>query len=288
MGNKKRKIIHPVKTLTSNTEVDTEIINDGTINKVIIYTPKSTNEEGISLALLKAFKEGVSLLKDKKTTEISAGINAKLTDNGKSMTFQTYLLPNRTSILAHPKTLKANSNGSPYSVLYNTGVDQKLHEAIFNKPNSPGFFIELFPGNGIENSHCKFFEEFLGWSGYNIEPDKKLFNNLTKNRNNRSINLNFNICGKEKEDLVSSFSLESFLKRENLNCIDLLSINTTLNEAPDDKLNILLGLNPSALPKCITIDFKVGNLIKINKFLKKFNYTQSCIYKTSAVFTTKV
>ena len=60
-------------------------------------------------------------------------------------------------------------------------VDKYLFENYFpNKLN--GTFIECGAFDGITESCCKFFEEFRGWRGINVEPVPYLFELLCDNR----------------------------------------------------------------------------------------------------------
>jgi FkbM family methyltransferase len=45
-----------------------------------------------------------------------------------------------------------------------------------------GFFIELGAMDGVTYSNTKFFEDYLGWTGILIEPEKNQFQRLKANR----------------------------------------------------------------------------------------------------------
>lgn len=67
---------------------------------------------------------------------------------------------------------------------FNPPVDQFIYERYFFDKKIKGVFIECGAGDGeIENS-CKFFEESMGWSGFNIEAAPPNYANLVKNRPN--------------------------------------------------------------------------------------------------------
>ena len=64
---------------------------------------------------------------------------------------------------------------------WNPPVDQFLFENYF-KDKEDGFFIECGAFDGVMECCCKFFEEFKGWTGVNIEPVPEVFDNLCANR----------------------------------------------------------------------------------------------------------
>jgi len=68
-------------------------------------------------------------------------------------------------------------------------VDAFFHDRYFkNKTN--GFFIECGAADGLNLSCCKFFEEFKGWKGINVEASPTKFAKLIKNRPNSFLNIN--------------------------------------------------------------------------------------------------
>lgn len=79
---------------------------------------------------------------------------------------------------------------------WNPPVDKVLYENYFKEKRN-GFFIECGAYNGRGLSCCKFFEEFRGWHGINVEPAKNHFSALVKNRPN-SININVGLSDKNE------------------------------------------------------------------------------------------
>jgi len=77
-----------------------------------------------------------------------------------------------------------------YGQIFNgVPVDKLLHEKYFqNKQN--GFFIECGAADGFNLSSCKFFEEFMGWKGVNVEASPAKYAKLIQNRPNSFLNLN--------------------------------------------------------------------------------------------------
>jgi FkbM family methyltransferase len=88
---------------------------------------------------------------------------------------------------------------------WNPPVDKVLYENYF-KSTRNGFFIEAGGYDGVSLSCCKFFEDCLGWKGINIEPSRKQFSKLVKNRP-KSINLNIGLSNRrgvlEFKDVIS-------------------------------------------------------------------------------------
>ena len=49
-----------------------------------------------------------------------------------------------------------------------------------------GFFIECGANDGVDQSNTWYYEKYLNWNGVLIEPLKKQFNELKKNRSNKN------------------------------------------------------------------------------------------------------
>jgi FkbM family methyltransferase len=75
-------------------------------------------------------------------------------------------------------------------------IDKILYEKFF-PGKTDGFYIEAGANDGLFLSTCKVFED-LGWGGINIEPNKRLFAELCKNRPT-AINLNIALSNVEGE-----------------------------------------------------------------------------------------
>lgn len=67
-------------------------------------------------------------------------------------------------------------------------VDQFIFERYFPDTNIKGVFVECGAFDGLMECSCKFFEESMGWKGFNLEPAPANFKQLQKNRSS-SINL---------------------------------------------------------------------------------------------------
>jgi FkbM family methyltransferase len=69
-------------------------------------------------------------------------------------------------------------------------LDEFLFKRYFPDINIRGVFVECGANDGYVGSNCKFFEDTLKWSGWNIEPTPEIFGLLEKKRPNcRNFNL---------------------------------------------------------------------------------------------------
>lgn len=167
-------------------------------------------------------------------------------------------------------------------------LDKKLLKYL-NYKN--GFFIELGAYNGVDQSNTFYFEKYLDWHGILIEPSKREFINLKKNRSRKNyfyncacdfeqkkirmindglmtkINLEEKNFYSDKEIIIKTETLENLLfKSNNIKKIDLLSIDVEGME-----LNVLKGidLNQRAV-RYILIETK--DMDNISRYLKQYNY----------------
>lgn len=63
-------------------------------------------------------------------------------------------------------------------------IDQIIFEKFFKdkQDNHDKFFVEVGANDGLFLSTCKFFEDYLYWTGMNIEASKELYDKLVVNR----------------------------------------------------------------------------------------------------------
>ena len=124
------------------------------------------------------------------------------------------------------------------------GEDQYIVENLVHP--KIGVFVDVGAGNGIDDSNTMVFED-MGWDGICIEPDSR---NFAKCREYRKRSLNFCIsdveedmvfyCHKVHPDLsglgknglgynktiIRTHRLDTILKEQKINRIDVLSIDT--------------------------------------------------------------
>ena len=79
-------------------------------------------------------------------------------------------------------------------------VDREVYEAFFKEEVDPeerrssgGVFVELGANDGVTYSNTLFFEDFLGWRGVLLEPQREFFEQLQINRP-QAITLNVGVC----------------------------------------------------------------------------------------------
>jgi hypothetical protein len=85
-------------------------------------------------------------------------------------------------------------------------LDEFLFKRYFPDVNIRGIFVECGANDGYAGSNCKFFEDTLKWSGYNIEPTPETFKLLEQKRPHcRNFNLAFSDhCGEVSFALTES------------------------------------------------------------------------------------
>ena len=82
---------------------------------------------------------------------------------------------------------------SKYKSQYNQ--DSYLENQIF-KGYKNGFYVDVGAHDGLTINNTLYFERYNNWNGINIEPIKKVFDNLIRNRPN-SLNLNCAVSNKD-------------------------------------------------------------------------------------------
>ena len=75
--------------------------------------------------------------------------------------------------------------------------DRYLEENVF-KGHKNGIYVDVGEYDGIDINNTLYFEKYNNWTGINIEPIKKIFDNLVINRPN-NINLNCAVCNNDGE-----------------------------------------------------------------------------------------
>jgi len=73
--------------------------------------------------------------------------------------------------------------------------DEYLETHIF-KGYKNGFFIDVGAHNGKSINNTLYFEKYNNWTGINVEPIKKVYNDLLVNRPN-CININCAVCNND-------------------------------------------------------------------------------------------
>lgn len=137
-------------------------------------------------------------------------------------------------------------------------VDEFIFNRYFNDTNIKGVCIECGAYDEITNICYKFFEETIGQTCYNFEPNNKLFSLLKNNRPN-SINLNLALSNTEEEKTY--FEIE-YDKTDA--CGNIITSNSTLEMPSKERLEELKKLN-----------YKINNFsvktITYKNFIEKYD-----------------
>lgn len=83
-------------------------------------------------------------------------------------------------------------------MFYSQCSQDKYLENKFFKGYKNGFYVDVGAHNGIDINNTLYFERNNNWNGINIEPIKKIFDSLVKNRPN-DININCAVCNHNGE-----------------------------------------------------------------------------------------
>lgn len=111
---------------------------------------------------------------------------------------------------------------SKYYGQFEPPVDRFIFERYFPDPNIKGTFVECGAYDGQTECSCKFFEESMGWTGYNFEPVPWIFEQLCQNRPIAN-NLNYALSNTNGEAIFKAVNHPQF----GMNCT-----NGSLNHVP--------------------------------------------------------
>lgn len=94
-----------------------------------------------------------------------------------------------------------------------------------------GFYIECGANDGVNQSNTWYFEKSLNWRGILIEPNKKIFKELKKNRSSKNIFENVALVSEsfDKKIYLTNNNLESKLTDNPDNC-SIEVFTQTLND----------------------------------------------------------
>ena len=113
-------------------------------------------------------------------------------------------------------------------------LDQKMLDYI---NYSDGFFIECGANDGVDQSNTWYFEKYLNWNGILIEPLKKQFIELKKNRSQTNHFYNVALCASNNINSIeiTQNDLESgrpnkFDKEKKISNFDTMTLTKILDE----------------------------------------------------------
>ena len=92
---------------------------------------------------------------------------------------------------------------------FNPPVDKFIYERYFANHGINGVFIECGAFDGLTECSCKFFEETMGWAGYNIEPLPWTYKKLCSNRPD-SKNYNLGLSNKNGTAIFTAIDHPEF------------------------------------------------------------------------------
>jgi len=202
-------------------------------------------------------------------------------------------------------------------------LDKYIYETFFkNAIVVDGFFVECGAFDGLTESTCKFFEEFLQWTGLNIEPVAYAFNKLIINRpkcinencvlsdknsevtfvnaihpeagehfGNGSVNHTkehkeelINLGCSFKEFLIKAITFDTLIKKHSISKIDLFILDVEGHEL--EALTGILKITYKQLPKIFCIEHTLCGLDNLKNKLQK-HYTYHSSYAHNSFFIKK-
>ncbi len=78
--------------------------------------------------------------------------------------------------------------GWHYKFFSQAGQDKIIYDHFFKRFSGHKYFVDIGAYDGVQGSNSYFFEKWLNWNGVLIEPSRKQFKELQKNRYNKCIN----------------------------------------------------------------------------------------------------
>ncbi len=181
-----------------------------------------------------------------------------------------------------------------------SGQDKIIKNSFFRSKKN-GFFVEIGAFDGVMGSNCLYFEKIMNWDGIAIEPSKKQFEKLSKNRSCKVLNEAISSTEKEVEfiEVIDGLTQMSGIDDENYSAkliiennkktkfnknkiktstfdkniltkeIDYLSIDIEGTE-----LDVLKSINfQEYIIKVISVENNNPEKIDFNSFLKKNNFS---------------
>lgn len=121
-----------------------------------------------------------------------SGADSVVSDANETNVYHFSLLEGSIYVFA---ALSRDSHMHKFYGQFEPPVDKFIFERYFNDEGFKGIFVECGAFDGLTENSCKFFEETMGWQGYNIEPLPWVYENLCNNRPD-STNLNFALSDK--------------------------------------------------------------------------------------------
>jgi len=198
-------------------------------------------------------------------------------------------------------------------------ADKFIFERYFPDKRN-GFFVEAGAFDGITECSCKFFEESMGWRGFNIEPVPFLFKILQQNR---PLSQNIHCALAEKDgkaifrqalhpergcwfgngsirhvpehlDELAGCSFDEFEveTRAYSSLTNVPSIpvpDLMVLDVEGYEIDVLKGMMGSSnLPKVMCVEFRPNKLDDITGVMRSMGYEFDTIYYNNAYYRSKV
>lgn len=192
-------------------------------------------------------------------------------------------------------------------------VDKIIYERYLNYEH--GVFIECGAFDGVIESSCKFFEESLNWTGFNIEPVSMIYKKLCENRPN-CVNINVALSNsngtkefiyadhpnmklfgngslshtkkhhnllkldgcKFEKYLVKTITYADLVSQFNINNVDLFVLDVEGHE-----IEVIEGMKRSVMPKIMCVEHGIKGE-EIKKSLSKLGYTLDHVQFNNSYF----
>lgn len=201
---------------------------------------------------------------------------------------------------------------------FDPSVDRFIFERYFPSLNIKGVFVECGAFDGLLECSCKFFEETMGWKGFNVEPIPWVYEKLCTNRpSSHNLNAalssvsghatfsavnhpqfgvdctNGSLAHTEKHKAlleqagcefvpveVSLLTWKDFVEQNGISCVDLLVLDVEGHE-----LSVIDGMHGcTVLPDLICIEVGHLDLDIIRVQLAKLNYVYDISSHVNAFF----
>ena len=181
-----------------------------------------------------------------------------------------------------------------------SGQDKIIKNSFFRSKKN-GFFVEIGAFDGVLGSNCIHFEKSMKWEGIAIEPSKKQFEKLSKNRNCKVLNEAISSTEKDVEfiEVVEGLTQMSRINDEDNSAnmtienderskINKIKIKTSTfqNNIPNreidylsvdiegSELEVLKSINfKNYIIKVISVENNNPEKINFNSFLKENNFS---------------
>lgn len=157
------------------------------------------------------------------------------------------------------------------------GEDLLIYRNFINKARKDGIFLELGACDGLLYSNTMFFEKYLGFRGILIEPVKKFYNKLIKNRSN-NICYNYAISSTEDEIEILVNNLNSAVsgikKHMTKKFINDWHKSSTIEKAKTKTLSEIFKINKINYIDFFSLDVEGGEL----EVLKTIDWDNITIY----------